>query len=146
MAQYQKPPALFAKVVNPLVGALVKQFGFGPSGLTVLTVRGRKSGEPRSVPVNLMPFEGEEYLVSPRGDTEWVRNLRTAGTASLQAKKDTRTITVDEVGDDEKVPLLREYLRRWSKQVSRQFPVSKDASDAELAAITSEHPVFRIIH
>lgn len=146
MAQYQKPPALFAKVVNPLVGALVKRFGFGPSELRVLTVRGRNSGEPRSVPVNLMPFEGEEYLVSPRGDTEWVRNLRTAGTALLQAKKDTRTITVDEVGEDEKVPLLREYLRRWSKQVSRQFSVSKDASDAELAAITSEHPVFRIIH
>lgn len=146
MAQYQKPPALFAKAINPLVSALVTRFGFGPSELMVLTVRGRKSGEPRSVPVNLMPFEGEEYLVSPRGDTEWVRNLRSARAATLQVKKDTRTISIVEVSDGEKAPLLREYLRRWSMQAGRQFSVSKDASDAELAAIASEHPVFRIIH
>lgn len=145
MAQYQKPPALFARVINPLLGALVTRLGFGPADLMVLTIRGRKTGEPRSVPVNLMPFEGEEYLVSPRGDTEWVRNLRAADTATLRVKKDTRTISVVEVSDDEKAPLLREYLRRWRMQAGKLFAVSEDASDADFADAASRHPVFRII-
>lgn len=95
MARYQKPNALVARL-NPLVSNGVTRFGLGPSELMVLTVRGRRSGQPRSVPVLLMPFEGEEYLVAPRGDTEWVRNLRIARSATLHGKKVTRTIAVDE--------------------------------------------------
>ncbi len=67
-------------IVNPLV-AFVTNIGFSLRRSRILAVRGRKSGQIRTTPVNLLEIGGARYLVAPRGETEWVRNLRAAGDA-----------------------------------------------------------------
>ena len=111
----------------------------------MLRVRGRKSGEWRTTPVNLLELEGAQYLVAPRGHTQWVRNLRAVGTGELVLGRHVQPFRGVELPDGEKVPLLRAYLRRWKAEVGIFFGgVGPDAPDAELQRIAPDHPVFRI--
>ena len=75
-------------------------------------MRGRSSGEWRTVPVNLLTIDGTRYLVAPRGTTQWVRNIRAAGGGELRIGRRTEAISVRELADDAKPPVLREYVRR----------------------------------
>jgi deazaflavin-dependent oxidoreductase (nitroreductase family) len=112
----------------------------------VLEVRGRSSGEWRAVPVNLLVLDGVEYLVAPRGHTQWVRNLRVAGSGRLRLGSKLVPFTAVELADDEKPPVLRPYLERWKWEVGQFFGgVGSDSSDDELLAIAPDHPVFRIV-
>jgi deazaflavin-dependent oxidoreductase (nitroreductase family) len=111
-----------------------------------LRVRGRKSGEWRSTPVNLLTSGDDRYLVSPRGTTQWVRNIRSAGTGELRVGRRVEAFRVAEVPDDAKVPVLREYLRKWGWEVGAFFEgVDKSATDDQLAAIAPGFPVFRVL-
>jgi deazaflavin-dependent oxidoreductase (nitroreductase family) len=76
-------------------------------------VRGRKSGEWRRTPVNPLEYEGERYIVAPRGETQWVRNLRASGEGRLRKGRGIEEFTATELPDDEKVLLLRAYLKKW---------------------------------
>lgn len=120
--------------------------GLSLFGTRVLAVRGRRSGEWRTVPVNLLVHEGDRYLVAPRGHTQWVRNLRAAGGAGeLRVGRRVEVFTADELADDEKPPVLRAYLRRWKWEVGVFFDgVDASASDEELRAIAPGYPVFRL--
>ena len=71
-------PAMLTQTMNRLMGWLAS-LGLTPSRMITLEVKGRRSGQPRSTVVNEVEYEGERYLVSPRGETEWVRNVRAAG-------------------------------------------------------------------
>ena len=114
-------------------------------GSRVLRVRGRKSGEWRASPVNLLTYEGKQYLVAPRGHTQWVRNIRASGGGELVLGNKTQTFRAVEIPDDEKVPILRDYLRRWKFEVGMFFGgVSADSSSEELRKIAPDHPVFRV--
>ncbi len=114
-------------------------------GARVLEVRGRTSGEPRRTPVNPLTYEGERYLVAPRGDTQWARNLRVSGTGRLLVGSRSEQFTATELGDDEKAPILRAYLKRWKFEVGVFFDgVGPDSSDDELRAAAPKHPVFRL--
>lgn len=138
-------PAGFDPIFNRLANLLPK-FGISVAGSRLLAVRGRKSGEWRTTMVNLMTAaDGQRYLVAPRGHTQWVRNLRVAGTGELRLGRRTEVFTAVEVADADKVPLLRLYLERWGWEVGRFFEgITKDATDAELAGIAPGFPVFRI--
>jgi deazaflavin-dependent oxidoreductase (nitroreductase family) len=115
------------------------------AGSRVLEVRGRKSGEPRRTPVNLMSYEGGRYLVAPRGHTQWVRNLRSAGEGRLLVGRRAEPFRATELDDAAKPALLREYLRRWKWEAGQFFGgVGADAPDDELQRIAGDHPVFRI--
>jgi deazaflavin-dependent oxidoreductase (nitroreductase family) len=139
---YQKPGWFTERVFNPMV-ALLTRAGISLAGSRVLEVRGRKSGQPRQVPVNLLTFEGRRYLVAPRGNTQWVRNLRAAGEGRLLVGRRVETFTSSEVPDDERPPILRAYLKRWKWEVGQFFGgVGPDAPDAELRRIAPEHPIF----
>jgi hypothetical protein len=99
----------------------------------------------RSNPVNVLTLDGRRYLVSPRGETEWVRNFRVAQEGELVVGRRVEQFTADELGDYDKVNVLRAYLRRWKFEVGRFFSdVSADSSDDDLRRIAPEHPVFRI--
>jgi deazaflavin-dependent oxidoreductase (nitroreductase family) len=141
----RKRPGWFTKnVFNRLVAGLTR-LGLSMLGSRVLEVRGRSSGEPRRTPVNLLEFEGARYLVAPRGDTQWARNLRVAGEGRLLLGRRSEQFTATELADDEKPPLLRAYLKRWAMEVSAFFDgVGADASDDELRAVAPKHPVFRL--
>lgn len=144
-ARYAQPGWFTRRVFNGLVASLTR-LGVSVWGSRVLEVTGRKSGQPRRTPVNLLRLEGAEYLVAPRGETEWVRNVRAANgklALLLGHRRDERTAT--EVTGDDRVPVLRSYLKRWKMEVGVFFDgVSARSSDAELAAVADRHPVFRL--
>lgn len=144
MEHYQRPDWFTKHVFNRAV-ALATRLGISVWGSRVLRVRGRKSGEWRSSPVNLLTIRDTRYLVAPRGHTQWVRNIRVTGDGELVLGRKAQPIKVVEVADDEKVPILREYLKRWKFEVGVFFGgVSADSSDEELRRIAPDHPVFRI--
>ena len=125
--RYLKPGWLISRVVNPLL----MRFGAVPT----LQVRGRRTGRWRSVPVNVLELDGERYLVAPRGETDWVRNIRAAGGGRLHYGRRTEPFTALEVPDEEKPQVIAAYLARWGHQVRSQFEALPDPAD---------HPVFRI--
>jgi hypothetical protein len=144
MPYYRKPDWFTQYVFNPAV-ALLTRAGVSVWGSRVLRVRGRKSGEWRSHPVNLLTYEGKRYLVAPRGLTQWVRNIRPAGGGELCLGQRCEPFRAVEVPDDAKIPILRDYLRRWSFEVGMFFQgVGADSSDEELRRIAPDHPVFRV--
>lgn len=144
MTAYRKPTWLVVHVFNPIVGFLIGSLGLDLGSKRVLEIRGRTSGEWRSVPVNLLILGGERYLVSPRGKTHWVRNLRATPEGRLRVGRRVEPFTATEVPDDEKPPVLRAYLDRWARETRGLFAVDPDASDEQLRQIASDHPIFRI--
>ena len=146
MTDHYKRPGWFTKhVFNRFIGWLTRR-GLSVWGSRVLEVPGRTSGEPRRVPVNLLPFEGREYLVSPRGHGQWVRNVRAnGGRLQLLLGKRRQSYLAAEVGDEDKVEVLRAYLTRWKMEVGQFFDgVGPDSTDDELRAIAPKHPVFTL--
>ena len=142
--RYVEPGWFTRTVFNPLVAWLTRA-GFSVWGSRELRVRGRTSGEWRTTPVNLLSLEGARYLVAPRGQTQWVKNLRVAGEGELRVGHHTEAFRAEEVGDDDKVEILRAYLKRWKLEVGVFFDgVSATSPDAELRRIAPDHPVFRI--
>ncbi len=143
MPKYDKPGFITKSVTNVLV-MLLTRLGISAGGANTLIVRGRKSGEPRSVPVNPLDHEGARYLVAPRGNTEWVRNLRAAGEGELRLGSKREIVKAVEVGDEEKPAVLRAYLENWASVTKGSFGVDENATDEELVDIAPNHPVFRI--
>jgi len=143
----RKRPGWFtANVFNRLIAALTGS-GVSVLGSRVLEVKGRSSGQPRRTPVNVLDFEGERYLVAPRGETQWARNLRASGQGRLLVGKRSESFTATELGDDEKAPVLRAYLKRWKFEVGVFFDgVGPDSSEDELRGAAPKHPVFRLAH
>jgi len=125
--RYLKPGWFTNRVVNPLL----MRFGVVPT----LAVRGRVSGQWRTVPVNVLELDGQRYLVAPRGDTEWVRHLRVTGRGELRRGARAEPFRATELPDDERPRVIEAYLARWGYQVKRYFDALPQAGD---------HPVFRI--
>lgn len=143
--RYVQPGWFTRRIFNGVVRGLTR-IGISVAGSRELRVRGRTSGEWRTTPVNLLTVDGERYLVAPRGNTQWVRNIRAAGAGELRVGRRTESFRIAEVGDDRKSPILRDYLRRWGWEVGAFFEgVDKNASDDDLARIAPGFPVFRII-
>jgi len=130
---------------NDTVGHLTK-FGLSIYGSRVLAVRGRKSGEWRTTPVNpLRLADGTRYLVAPRGNTQWVRNLRAVGTGELRLGRKAEPFAATEIADDAKPAILRAYLKHWKWEVGVFFDgVDAKAPEAKLREIASGYPIFRI--
>ncbi len=146
MAAHYKQPGWFTKhVFNAAVAGLTK-LGVSVWGSRVLRVPGRKTGEPRTTPVNLLTLDGTEYLVAPRGETQWVRNLRAAGgNGELLLGKRVQEFHATEIADDAKPDILRGYLKRWKAEVGVFFDgVSADSPAADVERIAPKHPVFKI--
>jgi deazaflavin-dependent oxidoreductase (nitroreductase family) len=145
MAEHYQRPGWFTTHVFNRAVALLTRLGVSVAGSRILEVRGRRTGEPRQTPVNLLTVDGTRYLVAPRGHTQWVRNLRASGEGRLLLGRRAEPFTATELADDEKPPLLREYLKRWKWEVGAFFAgVGPDASDEELRRIAPDHPIFRI--
>ena len=144
MEQRFKEPGWWTRnVFNPLV-AWLSRHGLSVAGSRVLEVQGRKSGEWRRTPVNPLELEDGRYLVAPRGNTQWVRNLRASGRGRLVGRR-TEEFEATELSDEEKPALLRAYLEKWKWEVGAFFDgVGPDAPDEELRRIAPDHPVFRI--
>jgi deazaflavin-dependent oxidoreductase (nitroreductase family) len=143
--RYLAPDWFTRNVFNRAVRALTR-LGISVAGSRELRVRGRKSGEWRSTPVNPLVVDNTRYLVAPRGTTEWVRNIRVAKEGELRRGRRSEAFRVSEIADDAKVPVLREYLRKWGWEVGQFFEgIDKTASDEDLARIAPGFPVFQVL-
>ena len=142
---YRQPDWFTRNVFNRTVSVLTRM-GISVMGSRVLEVTGRKSGLPRRTPVNLLTYNGQTYLVAPRGETEWVRNVRaTGGRLTLLRGRHRQGYVTTEMADADKTEILRAYLRRWKFEVGMFFDgVGPDSTDAEMQAIADRHPVFRL--
>lgn len=140
--RYIAPNLLTRRVFNPAFSGLTR-LGISVRGSRILEVPGRTSGEIRRVPVNVLTIDGQSYLVAPRGVTQWVRNVRVAGSCRLRVGRRVETVSVVELGDHAKPAILRAYLQRWKSEVGQFFDgIGPNATDAELMAIAAGYPVF----
>src|SRR5690242_1314535 len=151
-----KDPATRYVMPGSTLGRLTNQFfngsvawltrrGVSVWGSRVLYVRGRTSGQWRSNPVNVLTLGGRRYLVAPRGQTQWVRNLRAAGGGELRVGRRVEEFTATELPDAQKPEVLRAYLHRWKFEVGVFFDgVDGSAPDEKLLAIAPGYPVFLI--
>jgi deazaflavin-dependent oxidoreductase (nitroreductase family) len=140
----KKPGWWTVNVFNRTVAFLTRR-GISVWGSRVLEVRGRKSGEWRRTPVNVLTLGEDRYLVAPRGHVQWTHNMRVAGGGRLVLGRSTEEFTATEVADAAKVPILRAYLKRWKAEVGVFFDgVGPDSTEAELLAEAPKHPVFQI--
>jgi hypothetical protein len=121
---------------------------FAESGVSILgtqalRVRGRTSGVMRSVVINLMTVDGVDYLVSPRGNTQWARNARAAGEVETGPRWRRRGARITELSDGAKAPILKEYLDRWYWQVKGYVGgLTPQSTAAEMTAVAPTIPVF----
>ncbi|MFD6879024.1 MULTISPECIES: nitroreductase/quinone reductase family protein [unclassified Streptomyces] len=144
-APYYVQGSPFGIRFNALLGKLAR-LGISLAGTAELSVPGRTSGRMQRIPVNPHRYEGAQYLVSARGHSQWVRNMRVAGGGELRVGRKVRAFTVTELTDPvEKAAVLRAYLEKWGWEVNRFFQgVTAKSSDADLRAAAADHPVFRV--
>ena len=131
----------FTRFGNAMVTAMIR-LGIGPSGLHLLRVRGRKTGLPRTTPVNLVDHQGRRWLVSPYGEVAWVRNVRAAGEAEFLRGNAVERTRLQEATAEEAAPVLRSYLRQNKRAVSPYFDVTASSPDDAFVAEAPRHPVF----
>ncbi|MDJ0381191.1 nitroreductase family deazaflavin-dependent oxidoreductase [Streptomyces sp. G-G2] len=144
-APYYMKASAFGTRFNALFGRLAR-LGISLAGSAELSVRGRKSGEMQRIPVNPYTDHGAQYLVSARGHSHWVRNMRAAGGGELRVGRRVRSFTAVELTDPaEKAVVLRGYLVKWGWEVNRFYQgVTANSSEEELRTASADHPVFRI--
>ncbi|GAA2069990.1 nitroreductase family deazaflavin-dependent oxidoreductase [Williamsia deligens] len=143
VTHYAEPTGRMQASFNRTVRWL-SDHGIGLAGARTLTVVGRTSGAPRTTPVNPMTIDGRTYLISPRGNTQWSRNLRAAGTCEIRRGRDVVAYAATEIADADKPALLRPYLKRWGWEVANYLPtkVSHTSTEDELLAVAHDVPVF----
>jgi deazaflavin-dependent oxidoreductase (nitroreductase family) len=144
---YRAPGWFTRNVFNRIVAGLTR-IGISVLGSRVLETRGRTSGKARRTPVNLLTVDGRQYLVSPRGNGQWVRNVRADGgrlTLILGRRRTAYQARELEPGDALTAQILRAYLKRWKAEVGAFFDgTGPDSTDAELTAIAPKHPIFEL--
>jgi deazaflavin-dependent oxidoreductase (nitroreductase family) len=137
-------PAAFDRFFNRVFGFLIR-IGIGLSHNYLLEVRGRKSGRTYSTPVNLLELDGHEYLVAPRGFTQWVKNVLASGQASLVRGLKRREILLQPIPDEAKPEILKTYLDEYRKTVQRFFPVQAGSPVEAFQPLSSRYPVFVVL-
>ena len=150
MAKAAQLPA-YIRVANAMTLALlragVKLVGpflfFGNYPMYLLTVRGRKSGQPRTVAIAIMQRNGKRYVGSPYGIVDWVRNLRAAGEAMLTRGRRSETILATELAPGDAALVIREEIKAGNPFI-RLYGVTAESSQEELERAAFSHPLFML--
>jgi len=142
MTMYHKPSGL-VKAMNSLVGRLAS-WGLIPGGTALLQVKGRRSGQTRSTAVTWVEHDGQRYLVAPRGNTEWVRNVKAAGGEAVLKHGKSDAVRLEELPVEQRAPIIQAYLKKTARVTKREFGIEPDAPIEEFQRIAPDHPVFRI--
>lgn len=133
----------FADRVGDALFMALLRTGVKIGTMSLLTVRGRKSGQPYTVPVLLVEQGGERFLVAPYGVVQWVRNIRAAGTATLTRGRRSEVISVTELPAQQAAPILKQYLVN-ATAARPYFDATKDSPLEAFEREADRHPVFRI--
>jgi deazaflavin-dependent oxidoreductase (nitroreductase family) len=111
------PPRWVFSVINPITRFLMARgVPLGYNGL--ITIRGRKSGLPRTTPVAVLDVAGRRWVWAPWGEVHWVRNLRAAGRAEITVRRRTDEVTATELDATERVGFFRDVVA----VVARRMP------------------------
>jgi deazaflavin-dependent oxidoreductase (nitroreductase family) len=132
---YLKPPALTRRLANPLAMRL------NARGVATLTLAGRRTGEVRKVPVIPVEVGGSRYLVSPYGESDWVRNLRAAGKGELSRKGRREVFHAVEIPAGQRGPVISRYREVAGRAVDSFFTKLPDARDHPVFQLDSGNPV-----
>jgi deazaflavin-dependent oxidoreductase (nitroreductase family) len=138
------PPTALDRLINKVFGLLVG-LGLGLRHNYLLRVRGRKSGQLYSTPVDVLDENGKRYLVAPRGYTQWVRNAMANGTVSLKKGRRSEEFAIRLLSDDERPQILKSYLDRYRLTVQRYFPVPAGSPNEAFRPLAKDYPVFELI-
>ncbi|GLP84279.1 nitroreductase/quinone reductase family protein [Mycobacterium antarcticum] len=142
--RYDEPNDL-AQAANAILRWLAEA-GLSIAGSCALRVRGRKTGTLRAVVINLMTADGRDFVVSPRGNTQWARNARAAGRVEIGPRWRSREVSISEVADDDKPELLKRYLQRWYWEVKGHVGgLTPESTDAQIRAVAPSIPVFELV-
>jgi deazaflavin-dependent oxidoreductase (nitroreductase family) len=139
-----RKPSFLERALNRAFGFLVG-LGIGPSDCYLLQVRGRKSGRLYSTPVDLLELDGKQFLVAPRGRTQWVRNAESAGEVTLKKGRARRRFRLRPIPDTEKPEILKAYLDRFKAQVQRYFTIPAGSAGEAFRPVSSSYPAFELI-
>lgn len=138
-------PNRTARATN-VVFRWLAEAGISIAGTRALRVRGRTTGKLRGVVVNLMTVDGRDYVVSPRGNTQWVRNARAAGEVEMGPRWRGRTVRISEVADDAKLDLLKRYLDRWYWEVKGHVGgLTPQSTDEQIRAVAASIPIVELL-
>lgn len=149
MLDYRRPPKL-TQAVNRIL-SWFSSLGFTPSDTVTLEVKGRRSGRSRSTVLTWAEYEGERYLVSLRGEAEWVRNVRAAGGEATIRHRGRRTVRLEELPVEQRAPVLKAYLSKRAltktpaMAVRQYFGLEPNPPLEELEQAAARYPVFRIV-
>jgi deazaflavin-dependent oxidoreductase (nitroreductase family) len=139
--EYRRGPA--TRAINWWFQTLTR-LGVGASYRHILTVAGRRTGQPRSTPVDVLELNGHRWLVAGYGPANWVLNARASGEVKLSRGGQTKRYKIAEAGAQDAVPVLRKYISEI--RVTRAyFDATPSSSDAAVAAELPRHPAFRLI-
>lgn len=142
MTFYHKPTQI-TRIVNGVLGFLASM-GVTPSDTVTLEVKGRRSGRVRSNVVTSVEQEGQRYLVSPRGETEWVRNVRAAGGEATLRHRGRQKVRLQEMPSGETAAIIQAYLKKTKMATKQHFGIDPEAPMEEFDKIAARHPVFKI--
>jgi deazaflavin-dependent oxidoreductase (nitroreductase family) len=141
---FYRRPTMLTRAFNRVVGWLASR-GLTPSDTITLEVKGRRSGMIRSNVVTWVEQDEERYLVSPRGESEWVRNVRAADGEAVIRRRGGQKVRLEEVRAEERAPIIKAYLAKTKMATRQHFGVDAKAEIEEFEAIAARHPVFRIV-
>lgn len=146
---YNRPTGFRRRVYDPLVRAVVMHTwwsGFSRrDSVRVLAVHGRKTGRLYLHPVGVCSYQGEKYLISFYGESEWARNLRAGTEAELRDRKSALPIKGIELQDAEKLDFLKYLLARYPMIIRIWWKINaKRATPAQLTTLADRYPVFRV--
>jgi deazaflavin-dependent oxidoreductase (nitroreductase family) len=142
MTRYNKPSGP-VKLMNAIIGRLAAM-GMIPGDTVQLQVKGRRSGQMRSNSVTWVEHDGQRYLVAPRGNTEWVRNVQAAGGEAVIKRRKAEKVRLEEIPLEQRAPIIKAYLKKTAMVTKREFGLDPDAPIEEFEKIAPRHPVFRI--
>jgi hypothetical protein len=142
MTTHYDAPTLVERAGNGLIRWLAEA-GISIAGTRALRVRGRKTGKRRGVVINLLTVDDRDYVVSPRGNTQWARNARSAGVVEVGPRWRSRQVRIAEVADAAKPQLLKRYLDRWYWEVKGHVGgLTPDSTDEHVRAVAPSIPIL----
>lgn len=139
-------PPWIVRFIDPM-GRRMLRAGLPMGPNVLLTVRGRKSGEPRSAGVALAEIEGRRWIIGAYGEVHWVRNLRAAGEATIRVRGRDQRVRAVELSSVERADFFGDILGPWTRRSSLARRIAGriflgDLTDA--AAAADRHPVFEL--
>ena len=139
-----RAPTPAERVFNRVFGFLVG-LGIGFPHNYLLQVRGRKSGRLYSTPVDLLELRGKQFLVAPRGRTQWVRNAEAAGEITLKKGATRLQFRLKPIADAEKPEILKAYLDSFKREVQSYFPLPAGSPAEAFRDLAPSYPAFELI-